>query len=92
MNNSDQECSDYFIDHGIPLLIQPRAIRILGGGQVDYCFIRNKNVFLIESKYSLILSQRQKIRLKKSANLISSILEYPVYLYLFVRGKVFRVN
>jgi len=89
--NSDQECSLYYINLGVPVFVQAKAIRALGGGQVDYCFVKGKTLNVIESKSSHRLSSAQRYRLINSSTILSDIFDFNATLTLFVKGEIFRI-
>lgn len=74
---------------GIPLLIVPGLLRRLGAGQIDLAVLclsqKGEELLKIyEVKSSLRLSEKQRRRLKKSAQLLSQLLQIPSLCFLKV--------
>ena len=88
VNKSDKNCSIYFQNNGTPLIVQPKLIRSLGGGQVDYSYLYANKVYIIEAKSSDKISRNQIFRLKNTAKILSEIFQTNAELKLYVDRNV----
>ena len=84
---SDYLASKKFANSGIPVLCQAKSIRSLGGGQVDYCYLDNENLFVVEAKMGNHVTKNQISRLKISARILSDSLEVSCAKTLFYSVK-----
>lgn len=84
--NLEKEISIQFHSDGTPLLVSSKWLRENGGGQIDLCRVemisekckQDLMVRIVEVKSSVGVSYKQSQRLKKSAQLISAVLNLPV--------------
>ncbi len=76
------ETSKIIHKEGIPFLISSYVLRDFGCGQVDLCVVKNNSIYLYELKSAGILSKKQNIRLNKSADFLSALLEKNVFIKL----------
>ncbi len=67
---------------GIPFLVSSLVLRERNCGQVDLSILKDDSIYLFELKFGQILSEKQSSRLKRSAWLISSLLEKNVFIKL----------
>ena len=84
---SDYLASIKFASSGIPVLCQAISLRSLGGGQIDYCYLNNESLFVIEAKMGNHVSKNQVSRLKISARILSDSLEVSCAKTLFYSVK-----
>lgn len=90
--NSDLSCSIHFQNKGVSLLVHPGFFRGLGGAQLDYVYLEGNYIYLIEAKSSYLISNIQKLRLKRSAAVLSEIFNKCVIMKLFIERNKSVIN
>jgi len=84
MSNQEQALSLSLHGQNIPVLISSQLLRRYGCGQVDISFIDRGELYLIESKSSMVgvlqAQSKQLQRLRRSALFLESLLDTPVHL------------
>jgi len=78
-----------FHQKSIPLLIEPKVLRKRGAGQVDLArFVLGQNqkfIELLEVKSGANVSDKQRLRLRASADFIGEVFKVPVKLLYSLR-------
>lgn len=68
------------------VLVSSRLLRSLGAGQVDFCYVENNQLFILESKASPIgrmaWNPAQRARLLRASRFLSSITGMSVEIFL----------
>jgi hypothetical protein len=76
----------------IPLLISPSFLREYNCGQIDISSLYRRNsewcVAIVEVKSKNCISNSQRLRLKRSGELISHILDCPITYFLATSQKI----
>lgn len=94
MHDSDKITSIRFSDCGIPVLCDAGSLRKLGGGQLDYSFILNGELVLVEAKTKPIISKKQIWRLRNTAKILSRLINpnsLTIYMYIHSTNQLIRI-
>lgn len=78
----EQDVASVLHQKYIPVLISSQLLRRYGCGQIDIAFWNCGVLYLIEVKYTARISFEQKYRIRRSANLLSELLQVPVKIQL----------
>ncbi len=85
-----------FHKHHTPILISSVILRQFGAGQVDIAIMEKKEnyneITLFEVKSSINISKKQILRLKRSAKIVSELLNCGINLKLIIPEKTFCQN
>lgn len=81
----ESECSLLFHRRGVGVLVSPLVLRSLNLGQIDVAYLERTPkkswvLIIIESKSSLFPSMHQMIRLRKTQDYLSRVLDVPAKL------------
>jgi hypothetical protein len=77
---------------GVPVLVQPKWLRSFGAGQVDYSFIYQQQIYVVEAKTTRRISKKQILRLRTSTLLLGETLQIRARLVLYVEKDGYIYN
>lgn len=78
----EKELSEKYHNLFTPVLVSSHILRARQCGQIDLCYIRKNQLFVLECKNGGVLSSKQYSRLKRSGDFIGNILDKVVFIKL----------